>query len=159
MPAPKTRQCPYPECIGKSQKGAVVAQLIFLIIAYFTLFTRESNFTPTAVIVYAAPPAIDLAFKKFNTKLSCTLKWVLVGYVIFIVVFSFLVMEGSFIDEGAYYTINQDTLLLDGFKVNKDYIAFLLIFVIVIPIFLGFSQPEKSDKNTLKEIKEGESAQ
>lgn len=159
MPSPKARQCPYPECIGKSQGGAAIAQIVFLIIAYFMLFTREANFTPTAVIIYAAPPAIDLAFKKFDTRLCSTLKWLFVGYVIFIVVFSFLVIEGSFIDVGAYYTINQDTLLMNGFRVSKDIIAISLILVIGIPVFLWFSRPEKSDKNTLKKIKKGESAQ
>lgn len=156
MPSSKVRQCPYPECIGKSQGGATLAQVVFLFMAYVMLFSRKSSFTPTAVIIYAAPPAIDLAFKKFDAKPFKILKWIFVGYVVSVVVFSFLVIEGSFIDVGTYYTINQDTLLMDGFKVSKDVIAASLALVIGIPAFLWFSRPEKNDKTTLKKIKKGE---
>lgn len=149
------RTCPYKQCIRDGSKPLHVTQSIFLMVAYLTLASAaREGFTPVAVILYICPPMIDLCFAKFDVKLFWVLKCILLTYTVAIVILCFMTLSGTWVDNGVSYTVNPDALVYQDLHISKIIVAYSLVVVAGIPLFLGCSKPESADSSFAKNYNE-----
>lgn len=141
----KVIKCPYKECAVSNNKSLVWTQFVFLVFAYCLLIKSPKDFNPSAVILYVAPPTIELAYQKTYNKLFGALKCIFITYSAFVFGICFLILNGAIEYQGESYCFLKSAVAFSSITINKKYLATSLLSVVAIPFISHFSKPERND--------------
>ena len=151
-------KCAYDACQLPDNNNRFILQGVYILIGIFVLLSDSKNFTYFQTMLFIFPILIDIVCSGPTNRLAWVVRWVIEVADTLIMIVCFLGLGGIIVQDDASYFIIESMLLFGGFRIDKGFIAVLLIANLSIPAaYYNYSPCKKSVKikTVLMSKKEG----